>query len=127
MGAAHVPVHQSEEGELGKRVDNRTAEAASDIDDDGPQVEGEQVGVLHQRQGAPTEIITQRLRHVLGIGPTAFHLVEEALELRRALLLTVTVVRIVKIEQACKPAATGQTLIDGTLRGIAVELAALLT
>ena len=82
MAAAHVPVHEGEEGELSDGIDDRAAETASDIDDDGTKVEGEQVGVLHQRQGALTEVITQRLGHVLGIGPAALHFMEEALEVR---------------------------------------------
>ena len=71
------------------------------------------------------EGVTKILRHIGGIGPAGFHLPEEGLEPRRAMLLPLTVVGIVISEQPLEPLRLRKVPIDLALLGTTVEFAAL--
>ena len=117
----HIDVHRLEDGDLHERIDPRTIQQTGDIKGDGSGVEGEQVGVFHQRTAALQELLPYRGRRLLV--PTG----EELLETGRASLLTPAVVGIVIIEHTREECALGQLFVDGTLLTVTVEFASRLS
>ena len=126
MGAVHIEVHHVQDSNLQQGIDPGTVQQTGDVDGDGPQVESEQIGIFHQWQTARTEILTQCLGHVLGIGPFCLHLLEERLEPRGALFLTLAVVGIVVVEDTVEQFLLRQILLNLPLLGVVVEFTPLL-
>ena len=93
----HIDIHQVEHGNLQQEVHPRAVEQGRDIETDSPQIERQQVAILHQRTATLKKLLTHLL---VGIClPTG----KELLEKRRSLLLTFAVVSIIIIEDAVKP------------------------
>ena len=103
MFAMHVHIENRQDDDFEQEVNPRTIEQGRDIDANGPRVEREHVGILHQRTAALEERLANLLAHLLLRRFGGLCLIvelEEPLELRCALLLTSAVVSIV-IEEGC--------------------------
>ena len=124
MSAVHVDINDAQNSDFEERINPRTVGQTRDVKTDGADVEGEDIGVFHQRSTASEKPLTQFPRYILGRGKTRFQFGEEALELWCAPLLTATVVGVVVVEQLFEPlSAARQRLINGSLLPVAVQFA----
>ena len=126
MIAMHIDIHQRERQYLYQREKVGHIEQTSDIDGDGPHIECEHVGILHQREGTLAEVGTQIVRNQRGIRITLPDMGIELLEGWRAALLTDAVVAVeIEIEPG-EPILPAQGLEPGSLRCRIVKLTATL-
>ena len=117
----HIDIHRLEGRYLQQGIDPRTIQQAGDIKDDGTCIEGQQVGVFHQRSAPPQELFADLLRRLLM--PSG----KEPLEFRRAPLLASAIVGIIEVEHSCKKMTLWELFIDSTLLPVVVEFATRLT
>jgi len=94
-----VPVEERIDGDLKKRPNVWDVQQAGNIYKYCARVERQQVGVFHEGQGTPSEVVAQLLRHVLGMGIAGLHFSEETLKHGRSAFLRTTVVGIVECQR----------------------------
>ena len=82
-----MPVHEGKDRHFQDGINIGNVQQTSDIDDNGTGVERQQIGVFHEWQRPPTEIVAERLRHGRSVRILLANLTEELLELRGTTLL----------------------------------------
>ena len=85
MPETHVEEQDVQHRRLKYEVSPRYSGQHRNRQNNGTHIEGQRIGILHQRTAPPTEIVTETLRHRLGKPPA--NLGDEALESRRHLFL----------------------------------------
>ena len=121
MRTMHIDIHRLENGDLHERIDPRAIQQTGDVEGDGTRIKCQQVGVFHQRTAALQELFTHLGRRLLV--PAG----EEPLETGGTTFLTLTVVRIIIIEQTREQRTLGQLFVDGTLLTVIIQLTTLLS
>ena len=64
----HVEIEGGQHSQLKEEVQPRFVNQTADIQSDGACIEGQDVGILHQRQTALSELIADVLWYVFAIG-----------------------------------------------------------
>src|SRR5574344_679400 len=94
MTHTHSYIHYIKYHDLTQEIDPRHINGKSNIHDDASHIEGEHIGIFHQREAALSEVSTQLRRNILIVGIFSLQCRSELLELRSTTFLSLTLVSI---------------------------------
>ena len=126
MTMMHIYAYHAHHDDVYKKISPGYVKQAEDIQADGPRVESKYISEWHEGSAAGQKFVFQVGGQLVQTAIPAPGSLAQALESRRALLLAVAIMLIIKIESPCPESSlAGQRQIGGVHLGIAVELGAL--